>query len=80
MSSPLWFVLVVVHSYLPWCHVLLDVDLNTGLTLLANNLEREVLHVLLNVLIAELAPDKTLDVKDCSVRVRGELILGCALC
>lgn len=44
---------------------------------LVDNLEREVLHVLLNVLVVELATDQTLDIEDSSPWVRGVLILSC---
>jgi hypothetical protein len=50
-------------------------DLDTGLTIFANNLEREMLHVILNVLVVELATDQSLDIENGSLWVVGELIL-----
>jgi len=57
-------------------YVPLDIDRDARLSILANDLEWKVLHVTLNILVIELASDKTLDVKDGPVRVRGVLILG----
>lgn len=52
-----------------------DLDANARLSVLLNNLEGEVLDILLNVTLAELSSDKTLDVEDGAVRVGGELVL-----
>jgi len=60
--------------------ILLDIDLDTWLTTLVNDLEREVLDVALNVLVLILATDKTLDVEDGPFWVRGILVLGCKTC
>ena len=58
--------------------LLLNLDLDSGLTALVDNLEGEVLHVTLNVLVVELASDQTLDVVDGSLGVGCVLVLGCA--
>jgi hypothetical protein len=50
-------------------------DLDTGLAIFANNLEREMLHVILNVLLVELASNQSLDIEDGILWVVGELIL-----
>lgn len=63
-----------VEEYSP-----LDIDLNTGLSTLVDDLEREVLHVTLNVLVVELPADHALDVEDGPERVGCELILSCEL-
>lgn len=55
---------------------LLNLDLNSGLTTLVDNLEGEVLHVTLNVFVVELATDQTLDVEDGSLGVGCVLVLG----
>ena len=56
--------------------LLLDIDLNTRLTILVDDLEGEVLHIALYVLVCEFAANETLDVEDGSFRVRSELVLG----
>jgi hypothetical protein len=60
--------------------LLLNLDLDSGLTTLVDNLEGEVLHVTLNILVVELAADQTLDVVDGSLGVGCVLVLGCADC
>jgi hypothetical protein len=45
------------------------------LAIFANNLEWEMLHVILNVLVVELATDQSLDIENGSLWVVGELIL-----
>lgn len=54
----------------------LDVDLDAGLSTLVDDLEGKVLHVALDVFVAELAANDALDVKDGAERVRGKLVLG----
>lgn len=61
-------------------NLLLNADLNSRLTVLVNDLEGEVLHVALNILVVELASDQTLDVEDGSLGVRGVLVLGWSCC
>jgi hypothetical protein len=58
----------------------LNLDLNSGLTFLVDNLEGEVLHVTLHVSVVVLAADQTLDVVDGSLGVGSVLVLGCAAC
>jgi hypothetical protein len=53
----------------------IDLDANARLSVLLHNLEGEVLDILLNVALAELSSNKTLDVEDGAVRVGGELVL-----
>jgi len=60
----------------PVVNLLLNLDLNSGLAILVDNLEGEVLHVTLNVLVVELATDQTLDIEDGSLGVGGVLVLG----
>ena len=56
--------------------LLLDIDLNTWLTALVDDLEGKVLDVTLDILVIVLATDQTLDVVDGSFRVGRELVLG----
>jgi hypothetical protein len=53
----------------------LEFYLNYGLAGLVDDLECEVLHISLNVRIAELSADKSLSVEDSVVRVHGNLVL-----
>lgn len=46
------------------------------MSILSSDLEWEVLDVTLEVLVVVLASNKTLDVEDGAVRVRGVLVLG----
>lgn len=55
----------------------MNIDLDTRLPITANDLEWEVLHILLNISIAELASNQSLDIENSSLWVAGELILGC---
>ena len=71
---------VCVPHVLLGCNLLLNLDLNSGLTTLVDNLEGEVLHITLNILVVELASDQTLDVVDGSLGVGCVLVLGCADC
>lgn len=57
-------------------HVPLDVNGNTRLSIFSSDLEWEVLDVTLEVLVVVLASNKTLDVEDGAVWVRGVLVLG----
>ncbi len=60
------------------CEVLvltLELDRDNGLALLLDNLEREVLHVGLDLGIVEFPSDQTLSVEDCVCRVHGNLVL-----
>ena len=54
----------------------LELDLDGGLAGLIDNLEGEVLHVGLDLSIAELAADKALGVEDGVGGVHGDLVLG----
>jgi len=58
-------------------YIPLDVDRDTRLSILSDDLEWEVLHVTLNILVVKLASNETLDVENGPVRVRGVLVLGC---
>jgi len=57
-------------------HIPLDVNGDTRLSILASDLEWEMLNITLEVLVVELTSNKTLDVEDGAVRVRGVLVLG----
>jgi hypothetical protein len=54
----------------------LVLNLDVGLASLVDDLEGEVLHISLNLLVAELAADQTLGVEDRVGRVHGDLVLG----
>ncbi|ROW17094.1 hypothetical protein VPNG_01039 [Cytospora leucostoma] len=54
----------------------LELDLDGRLTGLVDDLEGEVLHVGLNLVVAELATNQPLRVEDGVVRVHGDLVLG----
>ena len=54
----------------------LVLDLNRRFATFVDDLEREVLHVRLNLCIIELAPDEPLGVEDGVVGVHGDLVLG----
>ena len=54
----------------------LELDLDDGLATTVDDLEGEVLHVGLDLSIAELAADQTLGVEDGVVGVHGDLVLG----
>jgi hypothetical protein len=51
-------------------------DLDDGLATLVDDLERPVLHVGLNLGIAELSANQSLGVEDSVVRVHGDLVLS----
>lgn len=53
----------------------LELDLHDGLGGLVDDLEGEVLHIRLNLGVAELAADETLGVKDGIVGIHGDLVL-----
>lgn len=53
----------------------MNIDLDTGLPITANDLEWEVLHVSLNITIVVLASNQSLNIKNCSFWVAGKLIL-----
>ena len=55
---------------------LAGLNLDMGLGVLVNQLEGEELDVRLHSLIGELTADETLGVKDCVLRVGGQLVLG----
>ena len=71
---------VLVSHGLFGCDLLLNLDLDSRLAALVDDLEGEVLHVTLNILVVELASDQTLDVVDGSLGVGCVLVLGCADC
>lgn len=54
----------------------LELDLDVGLATLLNDLEREVLHIGLDLGVLELAANETLGVEDRVVGVHGDLVLG----
>jgi hypothetical protein len=54
----------------------LELDLDDGLAVAINDLEREVLHVGLDLGVVELAADEALGVEDGVVGVHGDLVLG----
>jgi hypothetical protein len=51
-----------------------NLDLDTGLPITANDLEWEVLHILLNIAVLELASNQSLNIENGSFWVTGELI------
>ena len=55
---------------------LAGLNLDMGLGVLVNQFEGEELDVRLHSLIGELTADETLGVKDCVLRVGGQLVLG----
>ena len=55
---------------------LLELSGKEGVGVLVNQLEGEELDVRLHSLIGELTADETLGVKDCVLRVGGQLVLG----
>ena len=71
---------VCVPHVLLGCNLLLNLDLDSRLAALVDDLEGEVLHVTLNILVVELASDQTLDVVDGSLGVGCVLVLGCTDC
>ena len=54
----------------------LELDLDDGLASAVDDLEGEVLHVGLHLLVGELAADETLGIEDCVDGVHGDLVLG----
>ena len=54
----------------------LELNLDDRLASLVNDLEREVLHVGLDLRVAELATNETLGVEDCVLGVHSDLVLG----
>ena len=54
----------------------LVLDLDDGLAGLVDDLEGEVLHIGLDLLVGELATNQTLGVEDCVLGVHGDLVLG----
>jgi len=54
----------------------LELNLDDGLASLVNDLEREVLHIGLDLRIVELATDQSLGVEDGVLGVHGDLVLG----
>ena len=53
----------------------MNIDLDTRLPITANDLEWEVLHILLNITIVELASNQSLNIEDDSFWIAGELVL-----
>jgi len=51
-------------------------DLDLGLAVLVDDLERPVLHIRLDLLVGETTTDKTLGIENGVVRVHGDLVLG----
>lgn len=58
-------------------HSPLDIDLYSGLSVLVDDLEWEVLDVGLDFLLVPLATNQSLDVEDCPTRIAGVLVLCC---
>ena len=58
------------------CPSPLELSGKEGVGVLVNQLEGEELDVRLHSLIGELTADETLGVKDCVLRVGGQLVLG----
>jgi hypothetical protein len=52
-------------------YVPLDINLDAGLAIAVDDLEREVLHVGLDILVREFTTDQTLDIEDSTEGVRG---------